>query len=131
MSQTRPIVAFAVLVAMAALLLPAAVVCAAIPEAPACPMAALAQQMAEPAAPCHGASMAAEDGCCCAMREQAPVSLPIPLDVAGSTAPLLEAPEVTVTLPQPVAVATRYGERSSQRPHPKIDLFLHHSAFLI
>ena len=96
----------------------------------ACPMAAMTTSSAE--APCHGTSLTRDDICCCSMKERAPVPLPVMPEGAAAALVAPVAPAVSMAiLPPPIGARQgRQAARTLPRP-PKIDLFLHNSAFLL
>jgi hypothetical protein len=134
MDHFRPFVACTVLAAVAALLLPLGVVCAAVtgPSPSACPMAAL-MEMADP--PCEGGAISGMDRCCCSMGERPPAPLPTVPEMAS-----FGSPELSLLLASGPAALTVVAPPRTQRPlamdrdlplPPPIDLFLRHSTYLI
>ena len=138
MDRLRPFVALTLLVAVATLLLPPGVVCAAWVDPASetvCPMAALMESEAPAASPCDGAAMREATRCCCAMRERSPVPLPVVpavVTVDASNLSMLEAPSVATSAI--AAPARPQGCRMATHVlpfHPSIDLFLKNSTYLI
>ncbi len=134
MDHFRPLVAFTVLAAVVALLLPPGVVCAAVtgPSSSACPMAAL-MEMASP--PCEGGAIHGAERCCCSMGERPPVPLPTVPEMASFGSPELSllpasGPATLAVSAPPRTQCPLAMDRDLPPPAP-IDLFLRHSTYLI